>query len=298
MYRGCLSLLIDFQLADGEKSSTDKTLDETLAFLKREATRRAAEEAEWRKRDAEWKRVDAEWKKEFLAARSDGASTVQTTLEYEEAGAAYLRANFPRLFGLNITTAGRSPSRSEADIPETPRDKAYQWDFRVSCDVSGAAPEKPSETFRVFQQAFYAPPAAPIVRREHTPPRHSGEVGYASHFLGIFEITSSPDWADKDMMYRLEARLRISVDRSNARLDDGSAPLTVDEVVAVLGIVSPVQSHDTVCSIINNTSNKTKALRFPMLKTLMDKGRFVWVYQKWDGPELADPKAGAGGLRP
>jgi hypothetical protein len=84
--------------------------------------------------------------------------------------------------------------------------------------------------------------------------------------MAIFEITTSVDWA-KPLLPRLEARLRVTLDRARA-LADGIEGIL--DVCAVIGVVSPASCQRSVAA-------RVAAGVFPLLSTMMHNGRFVFL---------------------
>ena len=231
--------------------------------------------------------------KRVLAILEGEGASVATDKDYEQMGREYLRTNFLSLFGLNILP-GLGPQRPEGEIPATPRDNSTEWDFRVLCEVLLRAQIHRERTkgwlvYGLPAPGFYTPPPAADAR-QLSPLKPGVEVPKA-HFVGIIEITHK-DWSRNDTLFdRLESRLRISLWRAR---DASGEDLTITQVVAIIGIMSPEPYELHTTRKINSAANSSK---WPLLKTLMGARRFVWVGQALEEEEVEEAGSGtaAGG---
>jgi hypothetical protein len=151
-----------------------------------------------------------------------------------------------------------------------------EWDFRAAVRVAHEIPPAAGTTDRFViypHQAVFITPPPPRILRYLTPTKFGAVAPPLCHYIAIFETTTMYPWTKK-LLPRLEARLRLSVERARIH-NDAFGPDDVLQVVGVVGVVSPKDSRDSVTHKVN-----TKA--FPLLRMMMNVGRFVWFKQDFD----------------
>lgn len=194
--------------------------------------------------------------REQAAVEGESAATPAA---YEEGGRAYISGELERRFGLRAVLCA-SAHRLEGEIMDDAH-SSVEWDFRMPVTVS-AAPTHPGKAadFLVFpDKDQYARPPQPAIGRHLTPSKlPGGAEPLPCDYAAIFEITTSGYWP-KALLPRLEARLRVSLDRARA-LTAGIEGIL--DVCAVIGVVSPLTCQRGVAARIT-------AGVFPLLSAMM-----------------------------
>ena len=200
----------------------------------------------------------------------EGESAV-TPAAYEEGGRAYISGELERRFGLRAVL-GASAHRLEGEIVDDAR-FSFEWDFRMPVTVS-VAPTHPGKAadFLIYpDMGQYVCPPRPASGRHLTPSKLPGSAELPlCDYVAIFEITTSDRWSTS-LLPRLEARLRVSLDRARA-LTDGIEDIL--DVCAVIGVVSPFSCQRSVAARIT-------AGAFPLLSAMMHSGRFVCLQRHY-----------------
>ena len=217
-----------------------------------------------------------------------------TPADYEEAARPFLRdIVLPQWLGLQ-PLAGTLLERAEGDVG------GFQWDFRAPVRVSTLPPSGPpiGKSLIVYPSYDgYVRPSASPVGRELTPTKLPGATAPPlADFMAIFEVTTSSSWSSLEpgsLLWRLEERLYVSLQRANG-LTRSSAPLTITDVVAVVGVVGTFNRQRSVGTLMARPNAP------PLLCELMNQARFVFVYQRYgDSSEgRSSPSRRSGGRDP
>ena len=197
----------------------------------------------------------------------DGSTSVFSDEEYEEAARRALPGVLLARCGLEVV---RGVDSSRAALG------GLEWDFRAPVLVAHTEPHPNAEagSFEVFpRKPSYVRPAA-VEARRLTPTKFAGAADApAAHYLAIFEVTVARKWtrggAREGLLERLEQRLAISLDRAfSSNLLPSRRIL---DLVAVVGVVAPAPYSVSVCERMAADGAP------PLLKELMDAGRFVFI---------------------
>jgi hypothetical protein len=220
----------------------------------------------------------------------DGTS-VATPADYENAGRAHLLTIFEDTFGLRVTPHA-SPHRLQGEIERTPLIDSLEWDFRVPVMCSGTPTQQHrSNNLIIFpNKESYMRPLTPARARRLTPTKVSGAiVDTSSDFMAVFEITTVAKWV-KTLASRLEQRLTVTLDRALALQPEGhdEGRLGILDVAAVVGVVGTTSCQNSV------PNHVTKAAT-PLLHTMMEAGRFVFVRVPYCGSPPSRSAGGGGG---
>jgi hypothetical protein len=207
--------------------------------------------------------------KEMLIG-NEGASS-KTPADYEDAARPFLRdVVLPQWLGL-LPLADTLLERAEGESP------AFQWDFRAPVRVSTLPPSGPPAGVIVVYPSHerYRRPSPPHVERHLTPTKVLGATERpVAHFVAIFEVTTASSWPSLEagsLLWRLEERLTVSLQRATAQQVDGAAPLDIADVVAVVGVVGAFNCRRSVSTLMARSGAP------PLLRQLMQLARFVFV---------------------
>lgn len=236
--------------------------------------------------------------KELLAG--EDAATVKTPADYEEAARPLLRDTvLPQWLGL-LPLAGTLLERGEGQI------SSFQWDFRAPVRVSTLPPSGPPTgaslvvypSYPAYQRPSPPPAQQHYVERHLTPTKVPGAAAPpVAHFMAVFEVTIAPTWSSLDpgsLLWRLEERLAVSLQRATALQDPADPLLDITDVVAVVGVVGVFNCKRSVGTLMSRPGAP------PLLRKLMDQARFVFVHQHYgDRSDAASSpsRGGAGGGR-
>jgi len=281
--------------------------DEALAALVAVIERQAARQEALLERQAALAAAASERQAALLAqlvARlpDDDGTTVLSDAQYEERARAFVSTQLLRRCGLEVV-AGVDVTRASL--------KGLQWDFRAPVTIAGTAahPNAEAGVFAVFpsKPSYERPPR--VAARKVTPTRFSdADAEPLAHYLALFEFTTAPRWASRykdgrgggarTMLWRLEERLAISLERARSETSFDAAAGILD-LVAVVGVVAPTTCTDSV------SAQMAKVGAPPNLLALMRAGRFVALAMP-TGADAArggalgggTPRASAGGSAP
>ena len=223
---------------------------------------------------------------------------MKTPADYEDAARPFLRdVVLPQWLGL-LPLAGALLERAEGTVhvEGTPD---VQWDFRTPVRVSTLPPSgPPTGSSIVVYPSYdrYVRPSPPPVERHLTPTKVPGATALpVAHFMAIFEVTVASSWASLtagSLLWRLEERLHVSLQRAAALQDEGEASLKITDVVAVVGVVGAFNCKRSVGLLMAREGAP------PLLRQLMDQGRFVFIYQHYgDQSEGGSTRSGGGAGR-
>ena len=228
--------------------------------------------------------------KEMLMGE-EGA-TMKTPAEYEEAARPFLRdVVLPQWLGL-LPLAGTLLERAEGDL------SGFQWDFRAPVRVSTLPPSGPPPgTSIIVYPSYerYQRPPPPPVERHLTPTKVPGATALpVAHFMAIFEVTTASSWSSLEagsLLWRLEERLTVSLQRATALQVEGDDPLDITDVVAVVGVVGAFNCKRSVSTLMQRVGAP------PLLRMLMEQARFIFVYQHYGDPSEGGSSPSHGGDR-
>ena len=232
----------------------------------------------------------------------DDCTTVLSDAQYEDRARAFVSTELLRRCGLEVV-AGVDVTRASLE--------GRQWDFRAPVTVAGAAahPNAEAGVFAVFpsKPSYERPPR--VAARTLTPTRFGAAAAEPlAHYLALFEFTTAPRWSwrykdgggggAKTMLWRLEERLAISLERARSADLLGATDGILD-LVAAVGVVAPTTCADSVAA------QMAKAGAPPNLSALMHAGRFFALVMPTTadaarGGALGDgtPRASASGSAP
>jgi hypothetical protein len=227
--------------------------------------------------------------KEMLAG--DEGATLMTPADYEDAARPFLRdVVLPHWLGL-LPVAGTLLERAEGDDAS-----AFQWDFRAPVRVSTLPPSGPptgSPLIVYPSYERYQRPSPPLVERHLTPTKVPGATAPpAADYMAIFEVTIARSWSslnEGSLLWRLEQRLFVSLQRAMALQAEGAAPLNITDVVAVVGVVGAFSCRQSVSALMGRTGAP------PLLRTLMQQARFIFVSRPYGDPSEDGRSPGGGG---
>lgn len=225
-----------------------------------------------------------------MLAGEEGA-TLMTPADYEDAARPFLcDVVLPQWLGL-LPVAGTLLERAEGDA------SAFQWDFRAPVRVPTLPPSGPPTGSRIIvypSYERYQRPSPPPVERHLTPTKVPGATAPPNaDYMAIFEVTIASSWAslnEGSLLWRLEQRLFVSLQRAMALQAEGAAPLDITDVVAVVGVVGAFSCRQSVSTLMVRTGAP------PLLRTLMQQARFIFVSRPYGDPS-EDGRSPSGGSR-
>lgn len=221
-----------------------------------------------------------------LLAGEEGASAV-TPADYEEAARSFLcDVVLPQWLGL-VPLAGALLARAAGDV-HVEGHTDVQWDFRAPVRVSALPPSCPAArgASMVVYRGFpaYVRPDPPPIERYLTPTKVPGAAAPPdAHYMAIFEVTTTKKWSRgrESLLWRLETRLAVSLERAKAMQAEGATPLDITDVVAVVGVVGPFSCEESVNRLMARYDGGESAVP-PNLRKLMDAARFIFVFQPFE----------------
>ena len=242
----------------------------------------------------------------MLRLAGDAGASVKTPADYEEAARTSLRdVVLPQWLGL-LPLAGALLERAEGSV-HVDGYTDVQWDFRTPVRLSAVPPSRPAagRSMVVYPSyPSYVRPNPPPVQRHLTPTKvPSAATLPDADYMAIFEVTTKDKWSqlgrdDLSLLWRLEERLVVSLERAKALKVVGAAPLDITDVVAVVGVVGVFSCKESVSTLMARRRGRSAAP--PLLCKLMDQARFVFVYQHYGDPSEGGSSpsgGGAGGVR-
>jgi hypothetical protein len=211
-----------------------------------------------------------------IAARlaAEEGESAGTPAAYEESGREFLIRELERRFGLRIVPDARI-HRLNHEFADG-GGASMEWDFRAPVLVSNPpshAMEAADMVIYPDQERYVSPPR--VERGRHlTPTKVPGSEALPTcDYMAIFEITTRENWP-KTLLPRLEARLRITLDRARAHSPPELGESGILDVCGVIGIVTPHAKKDSVAT-------RVKAETFPLLNAMMESGRFVCLRREF-----------------
>jgi hypothetical protein len=211
-----------------------------------------------------------------IAARlaAQEGESAGTPAAYEESGREFLAREMERRFGLRIVPGARV-HRLNYEIPDA-GDASMEWDFRAPVAVSNPPSHAMNAADMVIypdRERYISPPGVEC-GRHLTPTKAPGSKALPTcDYIAIFEITTNENWP-KPLLPRLEARLRITLDRARAHSPPEVGEQGILDVCGIIGIVTPHAKKDSVAT-------RVKAETFPLLYAMMESGRFVCLRREF-----------------
>eukprot|EP01138_Halocafeteria_seosinensis_P010154 gb/GECG01010369.1/.p1 GENE.gb/GECG01010369.1/~~gb/GECG01010369.1/.p1 ORF type:complete len:534 (+),score=49.11 gb/GECG01010369.1/:1-1602(+) len=223
-------------------------------------------------------------------AESTGSSDM-TSPQYEEDGRNLLFSTLESHLGLKPAGALGEAHRPIQEIPDTWVNgeciDSFEWDFRLLVNVSQHCSPRCAEGLIVYGSSgrHYSRPSA---ARQSNQKRLSPTMDDKCDYLVIFEITTSKSTdSRKDLLLRLEKRLRVSLDR--ARHLNPADHMGILDVVACVGIVSPKAQDESVLHHLNNIKTKES---HKLLREMKEARRFVHWQLNEVADEITSPSSG------
>eukprot|EP01138_Halocafeteria_seosinensis_P010149 gb/GECG01010364.1/.p1 GENE.gb/GECG01010364.1/~~gb/GECG01010364.1/.p1 ORF type:complete len:423 (+),score=35.12 gb/GECG01010364.1/:1-1269(+) len=223
-------------------------------------------------------------------AESTGSSDM-TSPQYEEDGRSLLFSTFESHLVLKPAGALGEAHLPIREIPDTWVNgeciDSFEWDFRLLVNVSQHCSPRCAEGLIVYGSSgrHYSRPSA---ARQSNQKRLSPTMDDKCDYLVIFEITTSKSTdSRKDLLLRLEKRLRVSLDR--ARHLNPADHMGILDVVACVGIVSPKAQDESVLHHLNNIKTKES---HKLLREMKEARRFVHWQLNEVADEITSPSSG------
>lgn len=211
---------------------------------------------------------------------SETGSSAFTPDDYESSATSKLPQLLSERCGLRVVS-DVATSRLESCFGSV---QSAECDFRAPVKADSVPASRPIKAcdFHIYpDRSAYIRPSQPSSPRNLMPTTHPlGSAPPACRFLAVFEVTKANNWFTKpraggtSLVQRLEERLFVSVERAKAAGATGptGSGLTVLDVVAVIGVVSP---H--VCEQPTGRMLPRFRRSLPMLSAMRDAGRFVCI---------------------
>lgn len=218
-------------------------------------------------------------------AMLDGAAvesaSAATPVDYEARAVELLPGWLRKRCGLFVVP-GPPVHRVTGEIHGVGIIPSFEWDFRAPVISLRNDPQQPrsSATFVIYPSHDAFVRAQPHERRVLSPLK-AGIDNVAADGLAVFEVTTSHAWAtkrsgEKSLLQRLEERLFVLLERAKSIDTADHATLTILDVIAVVGVVTP---H----ALVQAVATQMAGTAYPLLRTLMNSARFVCMVLPFEG---------------